>query len=99
MSSDMNRMISNRSSSQADLSFDELEYILQRVDENLAMSPVLRETHEEADTSTILPIYDLFGRLQELKQMRAPLFVIKGRDVRNQLKRLLNVPIRVLNHK
>jgi hypothetical protein len=99
MSSAMNRMLSNRSSSQAHLSLDELEHILQRVDENLTMSPVLRESHEEVDSSTILPISDLFGRLQELNQMRAPLFVIKGRDVRNQLKRLLNLPIRVLGHK
>jgi hypothetical protein len=95
----MNRMLSNHSSSQDYLSLDELEHILQRVDENLTMSPVLSEAHEEIDSSTILPISDLFGRLQELKQMRAPLFVIKGRDVRNQLKRLLNLPIRVLGHK
>lgn len=95
----MNRLRSNRSSSQTHLSDDELGHILQRVDENLMMSPVLQEIHEDTDSSTILPISDLFGRLHELKQMRAPLFVVKGKDVRNQLKRLINIPIRVLNYK
>jgi hypothetical protein len=95
----MKRIFSQRSSPQTHLPSDELGHILQRVDENLTMSPLLHKPHEDIDSSMVLPISDLFGRLHELKQMRAPLFVIKGRDIRNQLKRLLNIPIRVLNHK
>ena len=95
----MNRILSQRSSPQTHLPSDELGHILQRVDENLTMSPLLQETNEDVGSSIVLPLSDIFGRLHELKQMRAPLFVIKGRDIRNQIKRLLNIPIRVVNHK
>ena len=85
--------------SQEYLSIEELGKILQRVDENLVVSPLAQEAREDIASSAILPISDLLGRLHELKQMRAPLFVVKGRDIRNQLKRLANLPIKVLSYK
>jgi hypothetical protein len=42
---------------------------------------------------------DLPWRLQELNHMQAPLFVSKGRDWRNRLKRIINVPIRFFGYK
>ena len=90
----------------ANLAQDELEYILRRIDENLALRPLFRQRVDDAmavtppNTPPVLPdLGDLSWHVQELHHMQAPLFVIKGRDMRNQLKRLLNLPIRIFGHK
>jgi hypothetical protein len=83
----------------------ELEQILQRIDENLALRPILR--HQDTDpagASTASPpslpdLGEFAMLLQRLRMMRAPLFVVKGSDPRNQLKRLLNLPIRVFGRR
>lgn len=81
----------------------ELEQILRQIDENLARSDLLGAPYA-ADGAigtppTMPDVTELAWRLEELRAMRAPLFVVKGRDWRNQLKRLINLPIRVLSFK
>jgi hypothetical protein len=84
----------------------ELEQILRQIDENLARSDLLGkpdaaygESQDIGAPPTMPDVAQLSWRLEELRYMRAPLFVIKGRDWRNQLKRLMNLPIRVLSFK
>ncbi|HEU5098081.1 MAG TPA: hypothetical protein VFU22_03485 [Roseiflexaceae bacterium] len=84
----------------------ELEQILRQIDDNLARSALLSadaagydDTGDFGLPPTMPDTADLSWRLEDLRYMRAPLFVVKGRDWRNQVKRLLNVPIRVLNFK
>lgn len=88
------------------LSQTELEQILRQIDEHLARSELLGEPYAADDGGqaigappTMPDVAELAGRLDELRSMRAPLFVVKGRDWRNQLKRLVNLPIRVLSFK
>jgi hypothetical protein len=84
----------------------ELEQILRQIDENLAHSELLGkpdaaygESGDIGAPPTMPEVAELAGRLENLRYMRAPIFVIKGRDWRNQLKRLMNLPIRVLSFK
>jgi hypothetical protein len=88
------------------LSETELEQILRQIDDNLAYSALVGEQDRAYDDAgeigappAMPDTADLSWRLEDLRYMRAPLFVVKGRDWRNQLKRLLNLPIRVLNFK
>jgi hypothetical protein len=91
----------------ASIEQEELERVLRRIDENLALRPVFREQATGSNNQAIswgesLPLPelgDLPWRLQELNHMQAPLFVIKGRDWRNLLKRIINVPIRFFGYK
>jgi predicted SAM-dependent methyltransferase len=75
----------------------ELERILRRIDENLALRPLLREADQGAPGGQV-PL-DLVERLQSLLSMHAPLFVIKGRNLPNLVKWLINLPIRVFGYK
>lgn len=84
----------------------ELEQILRQIDDNLAQSSLLGDQGATSSDGgelgappTMPDTADISWRLEDLRYMRAPLFVVKGRDWRNQLKRLLNLPIRVLNFK
>lgn len=88
------------------LSQAELEHILRQIDEHLMRSDQLSEPGTADSTSADIGAppampdsAQLSWRLEELRHMRAPLFVVKGRDWRNQLKRLMNLPIRVLSFK
>lgn len=74
-----------------------LEHILRRIDENLAWSPQLEV--EAAPEHATVPMIELIWRLQNLQLMQAPLFVVKGRGWRDQLKRIANLPIRLFGHK
>lgn len=97
---------SNQHQQIGEIAPEELEQILRRIDENLARSQLLSEPDatygESGDIGAppMLPdVGELSWRLEELRYMRAPLFVIKGRDWRNQIKRLMNLPIRILSFK
>lgn len=89
----------------AGLDHTELEQILRRIDENLALRPILNQPAADtaglADTAMpALPDWgDIGVRLQELHGMQAPLFVIKGRGLPDLLKRALNLPIRIFGRK
>jgi predicted SAM-dependent methyltransferase len=96
----------NRTFFDGALDQDELERILQRIDENLALRPLLHNQLDDPASAEIagapppLPsVADVPSRLHRLHMMRAPLFAIKGRSLRDQLKRLLNLPIRLFGHR
>jgi predicted SAM-dependent methyltransferase len=102
----MNGRSSKDSLFSASLDSEELEHILRRIDENLALRPIFHEQAGHtgasgfADAAPILPDWgDLSTRLQSLHSMQAPLFVITGRNLQNQAKRLLNLPIQIFGRK
>ena len=78
----------------ADLPQREINDILRRADEHLEQHPLLH-----ASSLSSVPIADLSWRLQNLYFMQAPLFVIKGNSLKEQIKRVLNLPIRVFGYK
>jgi len=89
----------NRTSSKpdfpiADLPQHEINDILRRADEHLEQHPLLH-----APSLLSAPITDLSWKLQNLYFMQAPLFVVKGNGLREQIKRILNLPIRVFGYK
>jgi hypothetical protein len=87
------------------LSYEQIQQILVRSDENLRRDPIYRQPASiTAQPSGEMPnpaaaMSELHHRLKELYAMEAPLFVIKGNDFANQLRRVLNLPIRLFGSK
>ncbi len=80
--------------STANLSQQEINDILRRADKHLEQHPLLSVSSLSSAT-----IADLSWRLQNLYFMQAPLFLVKGNSLREQIKRILNLPIRVFGYK
>ncbi|MEN9938090.1 MAG: hypothetical protein RLZZ387_4669 [Chloroflexota bacterium] len=75
---------------------DELDLIMLHVDEYTARGP---RPPSEAVGEEPPGLEDLGQRLQRLRQMRAPLFVVSGWRPADLARRLLNLPIMVLSYK
>ncbi len=75
---------------------DELETVLQRVEENLALRPVLDPEPPAAEPEG--PFDGLRARLAALRALRAPYFVLGGR-VPGAVAAVLNLPLRVFGRK
>ncbi len=90
---------------ESDLDPAELEEILRRIDENLELRPLLnRSLHPtgvdgSAGAPPLPETGDFAWRLQNLKNLRAPLFVVYGRGLRDRLKQALNLPIKLFGRK
>ena len=101
---DSNSTSSDQPLFSAELNPAELEEILRRIDENLALRPILpgQPTGESGLETAAPPLPgwpDLAWRLQEIRQRQSPYFVVNGPDLANQLRRLLNLPLRVFGRK
>jgi hypothetical protein len=82
----------------SDLEQAELDQILRRIDEGLALRPLFREP--PADAAPVAPdLGDLPERLSLLKTVGAPLFTARGWRPKSLAKKLVNLPIRVLGRK
>ena len=75
----------------------ELERILGRIDENLLLRPVSGEADLTPDT-WLSRLEGLQARIQALRALRAPLFVLGG-PVLSKLAALSNVPCRLFGRK
>ena len=88
-----------------DLEQDALEQILQRIDENLALRPLLQQPpHHQESTELVSPpcLPDLSHvpfRLRRMREIQAPIFLTQGGGLVTLIKRLLNLPIRLFGHK
>jgi len=95
----------HRNSEPCVLTQKQLHQMLSRVDENLEQAPLYREptiiaSGASDDVSEEAPgLSELHRHLRELYAMQAPLFVVKGHDFPNQLKRILNIPLRAFGSK
>jgi hypothetical protein len=91
----MNKQTSSKSSFPiADLPEHEINDILRRADDHLEQHPLL-----QVRSLSSASIADLSWRLQNLYFMQAPLFVVKGNGFREQIRRILNLPIRAFGYK
>jgi hypothetical protein len=87
------------------LSPEQIRQILARLDENLWQDPIYRNPvriapHPVIEGSELSAVTsELRRRLKKLHSMQAPLFVVKGRDFSNQVKWLLNLPLRLFGSK
>ncbi|GAB4209803.1 MAG: hypothetical protein OHK0022_41540 [Roseiflexaceae bacterium] len=83
----------------------ELEQILRRIDENLELRPLLNASQAQpspdapAGAPPLPEPGEFVWRLQGLQNLRAPLFVIYGRSVRDRVKQALNLPIKLFGRK
>jgi predicted SAM-dependent methyltransferase len=90
---------------QTSLPPEEVEQILRRIDENLALRPLFHEQGEQAESPAIgspppFPNFaGMFQRIQALQGMQAPFFAIKGHALQRLVRRGLNAPIKVFGHK
>lgn len=85
---------------------EELEEILRRIDENLALRPLMHGNSSITEPSTTLggssvptDLSDLYCKLERIRHAQAPFFVIKGNWLHKLLRHLLNLPIRVFGKK
>jgi predicted SAM-dependent methyltransferase len=84
---------------------EEVEEILRRIDENLALGPIIAgnsnrmEAANLGESPTLPDLPNLLGKLQEVRQAEAPFFVIKGQWLHRLMRRVLNLPMRVFGQK
>ncbi|HEU4329333.1 MAG TPA: hypothetical protein VFS21_39710 [Roseiflexaceae bacterium] len=86
---------------ESDLDPAELEQILRRIDENLELRPLLNAAQHQAGAGEppLPETGDFAWRLQNLQNLRAPLFAIYGRGLRDRVKQALNLPIKLFGRK
>ena len=90
----------------AKLESDMIEQILKRIDENLALRPLLRIageipdfTFDELDASDVPSLDALPAPRQEMVRLQSLTYLVQGRTAQNILKRWLNLLIRAINRK
>lgn len=87
----------------AGLSQAEIEYILQRIDENLELRQILsRQPAAAAVAAPLPPLPEVAGayvRLDQLRRLGELLYVTTGRFAPDMARRLVNLPIRAFARK
>jgi hypothetical protein len=88
------------------LSPDALEQLLQRIDENLELRPLLladdrptERVDEELMLAALPDMGDISARLHSVRAFNAPYFLTRETGLRGLLKKILNLPLRVFGYK
>jgi uncharacterized protein YoxC len=79
---------------------EDLQRILQRIDENLSLRPLLNQplaaVHAAPPPQALA---ELENRIAALRELRAPLYVLKGFSPQSLVKLLINLPLQVFARK